>query len=107
RPIPRPFPWHQDGRRRCPADLTLPAAAWNTTLAAALSRREEDRFPVLRALDGPPAVDGALRPGRTDAVDRARGGGRGARRRRCLLPGAPLRPSARLPVPAAGRDRCT
>src|SRR5699024_4199180 len=43
---------------------TLPAAAWNTPLATVLSRRQEDRFPVLRALDGPPAVDGALRPGR-------------------------------------------
>ena len=39
------------------------------------------------------------------AVDRPRGGGGGARRRRRLRPGPPLRPPARLALPAARRHR--
>ncbi len=44
-------------------------------------------------------------PGGAAADDRARRGRRGDRHRRRLRAGAPLRPAARLAVPAAGRHR--
>src|SRR5690606_5839623 len=69
--------------------------------------REEDRIPVVRALVAVAAVAGAHGVRFAAPVDRACGRGRGARRGRRLLPGAPLRAPARLAVPAARgrRDR--
>ena len=54
-----------------------------------------------------PSPQSQMRTGvrRAAAVDRAGGRGRGARRRRRLLPGASLRPPARLAVSAAGGVR--
>ena len=67
-------------------------------------RGEADRVPVLRALAAHPAVAGAHRAGRAGAERRARRRRRGARGGRRLRAGAPLRPAARLAVPAARGD---
>ena len=69
------------------------------------STREEDRVPVVRPLVGLAALAGAFSVGRAHPVDRARGGGRGPRRRRRLLPRPPLRPAARVALPAPRGDR--
>src|SRR5439155_5850531 len=66
------------------------------------SAGEEDRVPRVRALVGVALLAGAIRVGRTDPVDRARGGGRGPWRRWRLLPGPPLRPAAGVAVPTPG-----
>src|SRR5882672_6737431 len=66
---------------------------------------EEDRIPVVRALVELAVFGGAVGGGLTDPVDRASRGGRGSRGRRCLLPGPPLRPAARVALPASGCDR--
>ena len=66
---------------------------------------EEDRFPVLRPLVAVTVVAGAFRVRRADAVARAGSCRRGSRRRWCVLPRPPLRPPARLAVPAACRGR--
>ena len=68
---------------------------------------EEDRVPVVRALVGGAVLAGAERVRCPAAVHRAGRRRRGARGRRRVLPGAPFRPSARLAVSAAGRDRGT
>ncbi len=69
------------------------------------SPHETHRLPLLRPLDPVAAVADAVGGRRAAAIDRACGGGRGARRRRGLFPGASLRPPARLAVPAARRLR--
>src|SRR5688572_7429708 len=66
---------------------------------------EEDRVPVVRALDAVAPVAGAHGGGCAAPVDRAGRGRRGAGRRRRLLPRAPLRAAARLAVSAPRRRR--
>ena len=66
---------------------------------------EEDRVPVFRSLVGVAVVAGALRLGLAAPVDRTGGRRRGAGRGRRVLPRAPLRPAARVAVPAARGDR--
>ena len=68
-------------------------------------RHEEDRVPVVRPLDAVAAVADAVGVGRAAPVHRPGRRRRGARGRRRVLPGAPLRPPAGLAVPAARRDR--
>ena len=87
------------------ADLTASSAPECRSTPPSWLMREEDRVPVLRALVGIPALDGAVGGGRPAPVDRARRRrGRGGCRRR-VLPRPPLRSAARLPVPAAGGGR--
>ena len=69
------------------------------------SADEEDRVPVVRALVGLAVFAGPFGLGCAHPVDRACGGRRGAGCRRCLLPGPPLRPAARLAIPAPCGDR--
>src|SRR5262245_63990628 len=58
--------------------------------------RETHRLSLLRSLDPIAAVADADSVGRAAAIDRARGCGRGARRRRRLFPSPSLRPPAQL-----------
>ncbi len=67
--------------------------------------REEHWISLVRALVDRAGFAGAVGVGLAAAVDRARGRGRGAGGRRRLLPRAPLRAAARLPVPAARGGR--
>ncbi len=67
---------------------------------------EEDRLPVVRTLDAVAPLAGAHGGGLAAPVDRAGRGRRGVGRRRRLLPRAPLRPAARLAVPAPRGHRC-
>ena len=69
------------------------------------THREEDRIPLVRPLEPVAALGHAVGVRRPAPVHRPRRRRRGARRRRRLLPGAPLRPPARLAVPAARRGR--
>src|SRR5262245_66445154 len=57
---------------------------------------EKNRLSLVRPLDPVAAVADPLGLRRAAAIDRARGRGRAARRRRRLFPGASLRPPARL-----------
>ena len=70
-----------------------------------VSAREEDRLPLVRTLVGVAVLAGPVGLGRADPVDRARRGGRGPGRRRCLLSCPSLRPAACVAVPAPGRHR--
>src|SRR5699024_6502313 len=64
---------------------------------------EEDRVPLVRPLVAIARLADAHRRGGAAAVHRAGGRGRGTRGRRGVLPGAPLRPAAGVPLPPAGR----
>ena len=66
---------------------------------------EEDRVPVVRTLVRVALLAGPVGLGRAHPVDRARRGGRGPGCRRRVLPRPPLRPAARVAVPAPGGDR--
>ena len=64
------------------------------------TRSEKNRISVVRALEGLASVAGALGRRLADAVHRARRCRRGIGRRRRVLSRTPLRPPARLTVPA-------
>ncbi len=74
-------------------------------IAAVDSAGEEDRVSLVRALVRIAVFPGAVGLGLAGPVDRAGRGRRGARWRRRVLPGPPLRPAAGVAVPAAGGDR--